>query len=105
MPKVVFELPNSEVRVAVDGRAGDVIMQLAVDNAIDGIGGDCGGACLCATCHVHVDPQWHALVGRAHGTEAEMLEFDGDVTPFSRLACQLQLTDELDGIVLKVVGR
>jgi ferredoxin, 2Fe-2S len=105
MPKVVFELRDSDARIAVEGRAGDVIMQLAVDNAIDGIDGDCGGACLCATCHVHVDPQWHALVGPPHDTEAEMLEFDGDVTPFSRLACQLQLTDELDGIVLKVVGR
>ncbi|MCX2930670.1 2Fe-2S iron-sulfur cluster-binding protein [Mycobacterium sp. CVI_P3] len=105
MPKVIFELPDSEARIEVCGDPGDVIMQLAVDNRIDGIDGQCGGGCACATCHVHVAPQWFDKVGPPHDLEAEMLEFDGNVTEFSRLACQLELTDQLDGIVLKVVGR
>lgn len=105
MPKVIFELPDSDTRIEVDGEVGAVIMQLAVDNRIPGIEGQCGGGCSCATCHVHVDPGWSELVGPPHALEAEMLDFDGNVSAYSRLSCQLELTDRLDGIVLKVVGR
>jgi 2Fe-2S ferredoxin len=104
MPKVTFVLPDSSSRVDVDGEVGDVLMQLAVDNGVEGILGECGGGCSCATCHVHVDPEWFSRVGPAHEVEQDMLEFSGSVSPCSRLACQLLLTDELDGIVLKVVG-
>lgn len=105
MPKVTFILPDSSDRVVVDGPVGEAIMQIAVDNAVEGIEGECGGGCSCATCHVHVDPEWFPLVGPAHEVEQDMLEFAGKVSPCSRLACQLTLTEELDGIVLKVVGR
>lgn len=104
MPRVVFVLADSS-SLDVDGARGDVIMRLAVENGVRGIEGECGGSCSCATCHVHVDPAWFDVVGPPSDLEREMLEFDGDVTPFSRLACQLELSDDLDGIVLKVVGR
>jgi ferredoxin, 2Fe-2S len=104
MPKVTFVCPDSR-QVVVEGDDGAVIMQLAVENDVEGIDGDCGGTCNCATCHVHVAPEWFDRVGPAGEMELEMLEFDGDVTPHSRLSCQLRLTSELDGIVLAVVGR
>lgn len=104
MPRVTFVCPDS-TSVVVDGAEGDVIMQLAVDNDVEGIDADCGGACSCATCHVHVAPEWAERVGPAGETELEMLEFDGNVTEYSRLSCQLRLSSELDGLVVEVVGR
>lgn len=104
MPSVSFVCLDESV-VAVEGDDGSVIMNLAVDNYIAGIEGDCGGSCSCATCHVHVDPAWFEKVGPPGEVEAEMLEFDHDVRPTSRLSCQLRLSADLDGIVVKVVGR
>jgi len=104
MPNVIFICSDESV-VALEGESGRVIMNLAVDHGISGIDGDCGGSCSCATCHVHVDPEWFPMVGPPGEVELEMLEFDGNVSEYSRLSCQLRLTDALDGIVLKVVGR
>lgn len=84
MPNVIFVCPDSSV-VALEGENGRVIMNLALEHGVTGIDGDCGGACSCATCHVHVDPDWFSLVGPPSDIEMEMLEFDG--------------------IVLRVVGR
>jgi ferredoxin, 2Fe-2S len=79
------------------------LMNGAVNQAVRGIDGDCGGACACATCHVHIAPDWMAIVGPpASETESEMLQFSADVAPDSRLACQIAMRDELDGIVVNV---
>ena len=75
-------------------------MQAAVWNAIRGIDGDCGGVCACATCHVYVDDAWVAAVGAADETEVAMLELAEDVRANSRLACQIAITPELDGLIL-----
>lgn len=77
------------------------LMQGAVSNGIPGIDADCGGSCACATCHVHVDEKWTAIVGPpASDTEAELLQLAPDVRPDSRLACQVKMRAELDGIVV-----
>lgn len=76
--------------------------EAALFNDVPGIDGDCGGVCACATCHVHVDPQWIDRVGRlADGSmEADLLQFAEGTTDESRLACQITLDDRLEGLVL-----
>ena len=91
--------------VAVDGDVGDIVMELARAEGIDGIDAECGGGCACATCHVHVDPDWMPLVGPPSEIEQDMLELDGAVAPTSRLSCQIEMTEGLDGLRVKVVGR
>ena len=104
MLTVYFETLDGET-VAIQGERGDILMELARAEGIDGIDAECGGGCACATCHVHVDPAWMAKVGPAHELERDMLEFDGAVSDCSRLSCQIELGDELDGLQVKVVGR
>ena len=104
MPTVYFETLDDDV-VAVEGDVGDIVMELARAENIDGIDAECGGGCACATCHVHVDPAWMSRVGPPGEVEQDMLEFDGEVTSTSRLSCQIELTEELDGLRVKVVGR
>lgn len=104
MPTVYFETLTGEV-VPVSGKVGDVVMELARAENIEGIDAECGGGCACATCHIHVAPEWMEAVGPPGDMELEMLEFDGEVTDTSRLSCQIELTDALDGLKVKVVGR
>ncbi|MDC2890733.1 2Fe-2S iron-sulfur cluster-binding protein [Psychrosphaera algicola] len=68
------------------------------------IDGDCGGVCSCATCHVHVAAQDMAKTGTASEIESDMLELDDNVNEYSRLCCQIDISDDIDGITLKVVG-
>lgn len=103
MPKVTYITPRGD-EVVVDNAEG-TLMHAAVENQVEGIDGDCGGVCSCATCHVHVDPAWADKVGPATEAEEGMLELEDDVAPTSRLGCQVKLTPELDGVVVRVVGR
>ena len=82
--------------------AGTNLMQAALDNMVDGILGDCGGACSCATCHVYVDDAWMAIVGKADDVEASMLDMAIDPQPNSRLSCQIIATDAMDGMILRM---
>lgn len=87
----------------IDVPNGDSVMQAAVNNMIDGIVGECGGGLACATCHCYVDDAWLERVGSAEGAEQEMLEFaSGQILPSSRLSCQITITDELDGLVVRL---
>ena len=63
---------------------------------------ECGGACACATCHAYVDPSWIARTGTASAMEESMLDFAENVEPNSRLCCQIKVTDELDGLIVRV---
>ena len=77
---------------------GTSLMQAAVDHAIPGIEGDCGGMCACGTCHVYVSETHRALIGEPDELEAGMLEFAFDVDERSRLSCQIVATGEMDGM-------
>ncbi len=79
---------------------GTTLMRAATDNRVPGIDGDCGGNCACATCHVYVDPQWTVRVGARNETEEEMLNAVDELRGNSRLACQITLTEALDGLVV-----
>ena len=92
------------IRIVVNSNAPN-LMQAAVANAVDGIPGDCGGVAACATCHVHVDPMWMETVGPATDIEQGMLEFEDKNCANSRLGCQVKLTPELDGLIVRVVGQ
>ena len=76
------------------------LMEGAVKHLVPGIDADCGGACSCATCQVYVAPEWQAKSPPKSEMEETMLDFAPDVTPASRLSCQLRMGAELDGIVL-----
>ncbi len=99
MPKITF-IDYEGTERSVDANAGETIMEAATSNDIPGIDADCGGACACATCHVYIAPDWFAKVGEPEDLEAEMLDVAEEVKENSRLACQLTISDELDGIVV-----
>lgn len=86
----------------VDAAAGLTVMEVAVKNNIPGIDADCGGACACATCHVMVDPAFQARTGQASAMEESMLDFASERQETSRLSCQITLSDELDGLVVRL---
>lgn len=86
----------------VEVEAGLSLMQGAVHHGVPGIDAECGGACACATCHVYVDEHWFAALGAAQGDEKDMLEFANAVRANSRLACQIKITPELDGLVVSM---
>jgi 2Fe-2S ferredoxin len=77
-------------------------MRAATDNRVPGIDGDCGGNCACATCHVYVDSNWSDRVGARTATEADMLNIVAEPRGNSRLACQILLTDALNGLIVSL---
>jgi len=86
----------------VDVTTGMSVMEGAIDNNIPGIEAECGGACSCATCHVYVDPAWVKATGSAKHIEQDMLECAMDLEDTSRLSCQIKVSDELDGLVVRM---
>ncbi len=99
MPKVTF-IAHDGKRYEVQAQAGVSLMRAAVDNDVPGIDGDCGGQCACATCHVFIDPAWVERTGQRTQQENDMLNFAAELRDSSRLACQVQVTAELDGLVV-----
>jgi 2Fe-2S ferredoxin len=86
----------------VEVKTGLSVMEGAVRNNVPGIDADCGGACACATCHVYVDEAFAAETGRPSAMEESMLDFADNVQPNSRLSCQIRVTDDLDGLIVRL---
>ncbi|MGC6475656.1 MAG: 2Fe-2S iron-sulfur cluster-binding protein [Parvibaculales bacterium] len=101
MPKITF-IENNGTEHAHNGDTGMTVMEVAIQNSVPGIDADCGGACACATCHVYVDAAWTEKVGKPESMEEDMLDFAFEVQDNSRLSCQIKVTDELDGLVLRL---
>ena len=101
MPKITYIEHNGKSHV-VEVPNGLSIMEGAVQNNIPGIDADCGGECSCATCHVVVDDQWIAVVGQPGEREESMLDLNPEREPNSRLSCQIPVTDEIDGLIVRV---
>ena len=91
-------------RTEIDARYGVSVMSSAVAHGISGIVAECRGARACATCHVIFEDQaYFALSGARSDNEAQMLEFaETPMEPASRLSCQVKVSPELDGAVIKV---
>lgn len=102
MPQAHF-ICNDGVTRAVDVAAGTSLMRAATDNGIDGIVGDCGGAMSCATCHVFVEDGFAERLPGMEPNEDQILDYTAaGRQPNSRLACQIVMSDALDGIVVRV---
>ncbi|SDF90022.1 2Fe-2S iron-sulfur cluster-binding protein [Alloyangia pacifica] len=100
MVKVTYVAADG-TRTDVDAEPGSNVMQTALDNDVDGIVGECGGAMMCATCHCYVDEDWTGATGARNDGEDDMLDCAADeVKPSSRLSCQIKLTEALDGLVV-----
>ena len=97
MPTVHFIDPQGAAH-EVDAPIGKSLMQVALDNNVPGILGDCGGACSCATCHGYVDPSFLDKLPARSETEVFMLEGVPDLREGSRLCCQIRMQPELAGI-------
>jgi ferredoxin, 2Fe-2S len=89
---------------SVELEEGISLMQGALAHSVRGIDGDCGGACACGTCHVHVDGAWLPHLGAPGETEAQMLAFSDGATANSRLACQVKVHAGLVGAVVRVAA-
>ena len=101
MAKITY-IEHDGTEHVVDVKNGLTVMEGAVKNNSPGIDADCGGACACATCHVYVEPEWLERLGPQSDLEQSMLDFAEDVRPASRLACQIKITGELDGLVVRL---
>lgn len=102
MPKVVY-VGSDGVEHAVDATPGESVMSAAVRNGVPGIIGECGGNNSCGTCHVWVREEFRADVGEPGDLEADLLELGvSDPRDCSRLGCQIELTDDLDGLTVDV---
>ena len=99
MVKIVFKLDGKDDRI-VEGDEGASVMEAALANDIGEILADCGGSLSCATCHVYVNEQWLGKLGELSPTEEAMLSLSTDRKDNSRLACQIQVTEQLDGLVV-----
>lgn len=86
----------------VDVVPGLTLMEAAVQNGIEGIEGDCGGSCNCATCHVWVDAEWLAVLPPPDATETGLVECLDNARPSSRLCCQIKASADMDGMVLHI---
>jgi 2Fe-2S ferredoxin len=86
----------------IDAKAGLTLMEVAVDNNVAGIVAECGGACACATCHAYIDEIWMEKLPAMDDMEDAMLDSALERRPNSRLSCQIEITDDLDGLALTV---
>jgi 2Fe-2S ferredoxin len=101
--KVTMTDVKGEVRTIDNIAEGMNIMEIAKANSIEGIFGDCGGGCACATCHVYVGQEWWDKVGSPDDIEFAMLDMVSDVMrDTSRLGCQIKMRPELDGLEVTV---
>ena len=101
MAKIKYIEHNGKEHV-VEVKSGMSVMEGAVKNLIPGIDADCGGACACATCHVYVGQEWLAKIEPMQEMEKTMLDFAEGVEENSRLACQIKVTDDLDGFTVRL---
>ena len=100
MPKMTFVERNG-TRREVEAPLGLSVLEIAHRNDID-IEGACEGSLACSTCHVIVDPEWYELLQDASEDEEDMLDLAFGLTKTSRLGCQIIMSDELDGLTLKL---
>ncbi len=102
MPEVIYVGSDGTER-RVDVPKGRSVMQGAIQNGIRGIEAECGGVLSCATCHVYVDPAWVDRLDPPSEDEADMLtNTAAEHEPGSRLSCQIEVTAELEGLVVRI---
>ena len=104
MAKITYiEYTNKKHIVEVSNNMS--VMEGAVQNNIPGIDADCGGSMACATCHVYVDKKWFNKLEKKDEGEEDMLDMAYQPNKFSRLSCQLIVSNELDGLIVRMPSK
>ena len=101
MAKIIYIEHNGKEHVA-EVQNGLTVMEGAIQNDIPGIDADCGGGMACATCHVYVNEQWLDKLPAKEDGEEDMLDMAYEPNKFSRLSCQVIVSDELDGLIVNI---
>ena len=101
MPRIIYIEPDG-TRRELEVQVGYSVREGATMNGVEGIEAECGGACSCATCHAYIDETWLSKLQEIDGMEDAMLESAVERKSNSRLTCQIQVSEELDGLVLTV---
>ena len=101
MPKLIVVTREGEER-EVMGEAGLSVMEVIRENGFDELLALCGGCCSCATCHVHVDPEFAAKLSPTSEDENDLLDSSAGRDDFSRLSCQIRFSDALDGMKVTI---
>jgi 2Fe-2S ferredoxin len=101
MPKITLIEYNGQEHT-IEAETGKSLMQNALDNIVPGIDADCGGACACGTCHCFIEEAWTETTGEATPMEEAMLGMRPDRADTSRLSCQVEVTDDMNGMVVRL---
>lgn len=101
VPKVTYITPDGE-HIEVELENGYSVMEGAINNNIEGIVAECGGACACATCHSYIDENWLDRLPEMDDMEDSMLDAAYERRDNSRLTCQIEMSDDLDGLIVVV---
>ena len=104
MSKINYHTHDNKVHT-IDVQNGLTVMEGAVQNDIPGIDADCGGGMACATCHVYVKEEWWDKLPNKEDGEEDMLDMAYEPNKFSRLSCQIIVSDELDGLVVSIPSK
>ena len=104
MPKITY-IENSGKSHSIEVANGLSVMEGAVQNDIPGIDADCGGGMACATCHVYIKEEWWDKLQVKEEGEEDMLDMAYEPNKFSRLSCQIIVSDDLDGLVVSIPSK
>ncbi len=100
MPKLIF-VDSEGTEKSVEAENGLSVMEVARDNDLE-IEGTCGGSISCCTCHVIIDKDWYSIVGAPNPDEEDMLDLAVGLQSTSRLSCQIEVSNELDGLRMTI---
>ena len=101
MAKITYITHDNQTH-NIEVQNGLTVMEGAVQNDIEGIDADCGGGMACATCHVYVKEEWFDKLPKKESGEEDMIDMAYKPNKFSRLSCQLTVSDELDGLIVQL---
>ena len=104
MPKITYNTHDNQTHT-IDVQNGLTVMEGAIQNDITGIDADCGGGMSCATCHVYVNEEWLDKLPEKEDGEEDMLDMAYEPKKYSRLSCQLIVSDTLDGLVVNIPSK
>ena len=104
MAKITY-IENNNKEHIVEVPNGNTVMEGAVQNNIPGIDADCGGAMACATCHIYVDEKWYDKIKKKEDGEEDMIDMAFEANKLSRLSCQITVSDDLDGLIVRMPSK
>ncbi len=101
MPTLTYISTTKKTHL-VEAKTGLTLMEIALENDVEGIDADCGGGCACATCHIIIPAEFMKITGQADEDESALLDFIDERKVGSRLSCQIEMSEELDGMTVIV---